>query len=123
MWSEPGKDLVRLIASKAEGNSDYLLLPFWVVVDWVDVFFYLGCSIDMEARLGTLLKTVLVPVLLDTSIIRIRRRKDMLRWWAARPSKSTFATLLYACYCRPHKSSSTEAALVRSFYYAGTGTE
>ena len=72
MWSEPGKDLVRLIASKAEGNSDYLLLPFWVVVDWVDVFFYLGCSIDMEARLGTLLKTVLVPVLLVNSPVTRR---------------------------------------------------
>jgi hypothetical protein len=71
MWSEPGKELMRLIANVAHPES---VLPPSEAVDWMNAFFNSGCigkDDEFEKRIATLIfsralgsvNTVLVPVL------------------------------------------------------------
>jgi ferredoxin len=71
MWSEPGKELMRLIANLADPEP---VLPPSDTVDWMDSFFNAGCideDDEFEKRVATLVfsralgtvNTVLVPVL------------------------------------------------------------
>jgi spermidine synthase len=71
MWSEPGKELMRLIG---DGSGDLIPLPPLGAVDWVDTFVDTGCidkDDEFERRIAILVfsramgsvETVLVPVL------------------------------------------------------------